>query len=238
MDTLIQEWKNAELRLAISEEKLYAMSAVELALLDFAEKEQCTAIACECWNLFASKYGIAACFVLGDLHDKGIPAACENDIQAAIASAVAGAAARYKTPAFVADLTIRHPEKDNAELLWHCGSFAKGLKHHKASGQITANGKGFYELEEGIYTIIRFDELGGDYYLFAGEARSVDGPVTNGSYVWVETEDWIRWEKKFIYGPYIHHVVGIPGSYSGIMKEFCRYTGIRADSPGLPLFLE
>ncbi len=238
MDALIREWTDAGLHLAVPEEKQYAMAAVELALLRFAGDNRCTAIACECWNLFAAKYGIAACFILGDMNDKGIPAACENDIQAAIASAVLTAAARYKTPSFVADLTIRHPDHDNAELLWHCGSFAKRLKHHKAEGQITVNGKGFYELEEGTYTIVRFDELSGNYYLFAGEAKSVEGPVTNGAYVWVEVEDWIKWEQKFIYGPYIHHVVGIPGAYGGIMKEFCRYTGVCFDHPDSQLFVD
>ena len=28
---------------------------------------------------------------------------------------------------FLADLTIRHPENENAELLWHCGPFLKPL---------------------------------------------------------------------------------------------------------------
>lgn len=237
MEELIREWSDAGLELEIPEEKQYAMAAVELALMDFAQQNKCTAIACECWNLFAHKYGIATCFILGDLNDKGIPAACENDIQAAIISAVVAGAARYRVPSFVADLTIRHPENDNAELLWHCGSFAKKLKSSDAPGRITGKGKGFYELEKGIYTILRFDELGGNYYLFSGEAKSVDGPVTNGNYIWVETEDWIKWEKKFIYGPYIHHVVGIPGSFSGIMKEFCKYTGILFDHPDSPLFV-
>jgi hypothetical protein len=27
----------------------------------------------------------------------------------------------------VADFTIRHPENDQAELLWHCGSFPVGI---------------------------------------------------------------------------------------------------------------
>ena len=47
------------------------------------------------------------------------------DIHAAITSVMAMAAAGYSRPAFTADLTLRHPENENAELLWHCGPFAR-----------------------------------------------------------------------------------------------------------------
>ena len=165
---------------------------------------------------------------------RGIPAACENDVHAAITSVMAVAAARYRTPSFVADLTIRHPENDNAELLWHCGSFAKRLKKKGADGYIVEAGKGFYELEGGDVTILRFDGLDGEYYMFAGEAKGVEGPVTNGSYLWVEVDDWVKWEKKFMFGPYIHHVVGIHGRYAEIIREACRYLGIHFDCADLP----
>ena len=36
-------------------------------------------------------------------------------------------------------------------------------------------------------------------------------------------DDWVKWEKKFIYGPYIHHVACIHGNYIPIMEEACRY---------------
>ena len=134
----------------------------------------------------------------------------------------------------MADLTIRHPENDNAELLWHCGSFAKKLKKADANGRIVKEGKGFYELEGGPVTVLRFDGNHGEYYMFAGEAKGVDGPVTNGNYLWIETDNWVKWEKKFIFGPYIHHVVDIHGRYSHIIQEACRYLGIRIDLPDMP----
>lgn len=62
----------------------------------------------------------------------------------------------------------------------------------------------------------------------------MDGPVTNGNYLWIETDNWVKWEKKFIFGPFIHHVVGIHGSYSHIIQEACRYLGIRIDLPDMP----
>ena len=218
-------------------EKKYTLAAMELGLMEFAKKHNCSAISCECWTMFAKNLGLGACFMLGDLNDRGIPAACENDIHAAIASVMATAAARYASPSFVADLTIRHPENDNAGLLWHCGPFAKSLIRKNAKGYITPQGKGFYEIEHGEYTVLRFDGLKGQYYLFAGTGHGVEGPLTNGNYLWLETDNWPKWEKKFIFGPYIHHVVGIPGDHVAVIREACRYLGLHFDSPDDPNFV-
>jgi len=234
IEALLADLVDAGLDISALGEKRYSLAAIELALMDFAKENCCNAISCECWNLFRKKYGVSPCFILGDLNDRGIPAACENDVHAAITSVMAVAAARYQSPSFVADLTIRHPDNDNGELLWHCGSFAKRLKKKGVDGYITEQGKGFYELEGGDITVLRFDGMNGKYYLFAGEAKGIDGPITNGNYLWIETEDWVKWEKKFIFGPYIHHVVGIPGNFVEIMKEACRYLDIQIDLPDMP----
>ncbi|MCL2665905.1 MAG: hypothetical protein FWE82_09845, partial [Defluviitaleaceae bacterium] len=158
------------------------------------------------------------------------PTACETDVHGAIMGAMAIAARRYKTPSYVADLTIRHPSNDNAELLWHCGPFPKSLIRDNASGFVSASGQGNYEIVHGVHTICRFDGLGGEYFMFAGTGKGVEGPVTNGNYLWLEVDDWPHWEKKFIYGPYIHHVVGVPGDVTHILREACRYIGITFDA--------
>lgn len=63
----------------------------------------------------------------------------------------------------------------------------------------------------------------GRYSLAFGEGRGVDGPMTRGTYVDFETDDWPRWEEKFIYGPYIHHVAGIHCKVAAVLEEACRY---------------
>jgi L-fucose isomerase-like protein len=229
-DKLLASLEAAGLDLSRLGEKKRTLAAIELALMEFADLHDCTALSSDCWKLFRSQYGIAPCFIFGDLNDRGLPTACENDIHAAILSAMAIAARRYETPSYVADLTIRHPENDNAELLWHCGPFAKTLKRGGAEGYIIASGQGYYEIEHGVHSVMRFDGLGGDYYLFAGTGRGVEGPITNGNYLWLETDNWIHWEKKFMFGPYIHHVVGVPGDVTSVMREACRYLGIRFDA--------
>ena len=121
-------------------------------------------------------------------------------------------------------MTIRHPTNDNAELLWHCGPFAYSL-HREGSKPRICNCKGYFELKHGEFTVARLDQADGNYLLFADEVQGVDGPVTNGNYLWIETSNWPEWEKKLIYGPYIHHVCGVHGSYADVLKEATKYIG-------------
>ncbi|NLL95517.1 MAG: hypothetical protein GX227_00165 [Clostridiaceae bacterium] len=212
-----------------SEEQIINIAALELTLKDLADQFDLRAIASECWNTFFTLFGVRACFVFGDVTDRWFPVACETDIHGAISSAVLAAAARGKTPNFFADLTIRHPENDNAELLWHCGPYPLSLARENSDPEMV-DCVGRWEIKGGDITILRFDGCRGEYSLFAGKARGIDGPGTNGNYVWVEVDDWVKWEKKFIYGPYIHHVAAIHGDYLDIIREACKYMqGVKPD---------
>ena len=218
----VQEFKDALDCSAMPDEKLSLMAAVEIAIEELARINNLDAVAVDCWAYLAAQYGIQTCFILGDLMDHGLVAACETDIHAAITARMLQAAARGTTAPFVADMTCRHPTNENAELMWHCGPFAKSLKKEGVKGSIRT-GKGFYEIKGGDVTIARFDQIGGNYSLFADQAVGCEGPRTNGNYLWVETNNWPAWEKKMIYGPYIHHMVGIHGCYADILKESCKY---------------
>ena len=71
--------------------------------------------------------------------DEGLPLACETDVNGAVTMAILRACSLYEDVEFLADLTIRHPENDNAELLWHCGPFPlfpeKGGKQSRPGGR-------------------------------------------------------------------------------------------------------
>lgn len=66
--------------------------------------------------------------MIGELIDEGIPVSCETDINAAVTSVMMQAVTLGDSASFFADLTIRHPENDNRELLWHCGPFPYSLR--------------------------------------------------------------------------------------------------------------
>ena len=107
----------------VSEESLRHLAALKVALQNLAEETGSSAVAIQCWSAMQTSMGIMPCLANALLTDEGIPVTCETDIHGAISVIMAQAAALGATPPFFADLTVRHPENDNGELLFHCGNF-------------------------------------------------------------------------------------------------------------------
>ncbi len=214
----------------MSEEQVAWTCALTMAMEKAIREKDCVAAAVECWPRFEDLKGLP-CIGIGELTDKGLPISCEGDISGAVTLALLNAATMGDSAQFFADLTIRHPENDNAELLWHCGPFPYSLRDtEKKAGIDLFNGR--WELKKGDITICRFDSIGGEYVLFAGEGKTTDGPETTGTYVWFETENWEEWEEKLVFGPYIHHVAGAYGTYARALEEAARYLNVTYDTPG------
>ena len=224
---LLKKWSDEKVTInGMDDIEKLSMAAIVLAIQDLAEKYRCSAVASECWSLLRSHFKVPGCFAFGYLSQMGLPVACETDIHGAISSVLAQAAALYETPSFLADITVRHPQNDNAELLWHCGPFPYVLSKDRPC---VNSGKGQYELKNGELTLVRFDTDHDEYYLLAEECETTNGPATDGNYVWIQTQDWGKWEDKLMYGPYIHHIAGVYGSYKAVFHEACKYMGIIHD---------
>ncbi|MGI6643284.1 MAG: L-fucose/L-arabinose isomerase family protein [Bacillota bacterium] len=215
----------------ISEPLLEKLAAMRIAMQDWAESESLSAIAIQCWDSLQDVTGIMPCFANAELTDIGIPVVCETDIHGAVTAALLQASRMGESAIFFADLTVRHPTNDNAELLWHCGPFPYSLKAADSPGAIGRHfikpthcpGVAEWEIKGGDVTIARFDGMRGKYSLFMGHAKGTTGPKNRGTYIWVEVNDWPLWEERLIRGPYIHHVVGIHGSVAPVLYEACRY---------------
>lgn len=215
---------------------LLSVCALKKTVELWAQNEKLSAVATSCWAPMIETIGIAPCFAMSEVCDDGLPFICEADIHGAVSAVLALAATRYLTPAFLVDVTIRHPDNPNAELFWHCGVAAKALAKDPASMALsrhynrTCGVVGEWEIKGGDLTFVRFDTTHGDYSLFVGLARGTEGPRTVGAYVWAEVPDWQKWEERFIFGPYIHHVAGVHGQYADILAEACRYIpGLKID---------
>ncbi len=212
------------------------MANLILTIRTWAEEEQLSAVAAQCWRPMDSVAGVAPCLAFSELTGAGLPVICESDIHGAISSVIALAATRWNSRTFLADLTIRHPSNDNAELLWHCGVFPYCLARDTASAVAEKHfnrqnpAVGHWELQHGDLTIIRFDGLSNDYSCLFGHAHGVDGPATFGTYLWAEFVNWPQWERRFIEGPYIHHCVGTYGKVAPVIWEACKYIpNLKAD---------
>lgn len=211
-------------------QKIAKVAALKVAMKRLAEKYRCKAIAIQCWTSLQELIHIMPCHANALLTDEGLPTVCETDIHGAITAIMMQALGMGENTPFFADLTIRHPTNENAELLWHCGNFPYSLAKNKKSATVGESryhdnqyGICEWELKSGELTIARFDGDHGEYKLFIGEANTTTGPKNVGSYVWIQVENWLKWEHKLVEGPYIHHVVGVYGKYAEILVEACKY---------------
>ena len=216
------------------------LAAFEYSIKQWAEKERLDAIAVQCWDQMQKELGFCPCFIHGELTTMGLPMACETDIHGALSSLLLQGCLHFKDPTFFADVTVRHPENDNAELLWHCGPFPAALAEGKYEVSkhfvLPGNPEGVVNcaLKSGDLTIARFDGVKGKYSLFCGEGKAVPGPYNKGTYVYIEVPDWPLWEEKLIYGPYIHHVAGAYGKWSSALYEAVRFIDNLEFDPAQP----
>lgn len=247
MERLIQEERDAlmdtvEIMKAFyvqefNEECLYKMAAMKEAIQEWADRQQLSAVAIQCWNAMQTITGIMPCAVNAMLTEEGLPVVCETDVCGAVSAVLAQAASGGK-PIFFADVTVRHPTNDNAELLWHCGPFPAALRRKECEAKLSNHytlssgcpGVCEWELAHGEVTIVRFDGIRGLYSLLAAKGHGVDGPKSRGTYLWTEFTNWPLLERKLMEGPYIHHVAGVYGDITGVLREALRYLpGIRDD---------
>jgi len=90
-----------------------------------------------------------------------------------------------------------------------------------------------FRMQDGPITVVRFDGDHGRYVMAVGEGHSTDGPSTLNNYVWLKVQNWSRWERSLIQGPFIHHVAMNYGHFAKALREACKYI------PGLtPLDLD
>lgn len=225
------DFVKSRMEVDIRDEELKNIVALKAVLKNLSETEGINAFAIQCWNSLQTMLGVVPCLANALLFDEMIPVACETDINGAVSALIAQTAVFNEKPVFFADVTVRHPEDDNAELLWHCGPFPYSLRKSDLKSSV---GKHFilggspagtcnWEIKGGDVSVVRFDGVNGRYSLFAGQAEGTDGPVTRGTYIWIKVRDWSRWEEKLIYGPYIHHVAGIHGKIAPVLYEASKY---------------
>jgi L-fucose isomerase-like protein len=223
----------------VDEQAIHRIAALKLAMLQFVKDKGCSAVAIQCWTSLQDSIGIMPCLANALLTDEGIPVVCETDIHGAITSVMAQAAAMGKSAPFFADLTVRHSQNENGELLFHCGNFPVSLVAEGCKPRLRkhflfdshAPGTQESEIKGGDISIVRFDGDHGEYQLLLGKAKGIKGPYTRGTYVWVEVNDWPLWEEKLVKGPYVHHCVGIHDNVIPALYEACNYIpGLKADA--------
>jgi len=80
-----------------------------------------------------------------------------------------------------------------------------------------------FRLKDGPITCARFDGDRGCYELAVGEGHSCAGPDTQNNYVWMEVNDWPRWERTLMEGPFMHHIGMVYNHCADALREAVKF---------------
>jgi L-fucose isomerase-like protein len=199
-------------------------------LLALAERHGLDGFAVQSFNSIPNETGSFLQFGQCLVADAGYPVGPESDLHAAVSSLLLEAAAGGEEPSFIPDITIRHPENDNAVLLWHADA---PLSLRRAGSAVKVDlpwilkglptGLVHFPLKDGPLTLCRFEGHGDDYRLGCGQGQTVPGPYTQEFYTWMQVDDWPTWERQLIQGPYIHHCSCVYDHCADVLQEALRY---------------
>jgi L-fucose isomerase-like protein len=156
--------------------------------------------------------------------------ALESDIHGVISGVLLRRANFNRDPVYLAEFTTRHPQNDNAVLIWHAGAPVSmahpdevvKIGHHWILPS-PLSGMLHFRMKDGPLTVVRFDGDFGAYKLAIGEGDTIAGPHTLNNYVWLQVDDWPHWERTLIEGPFIHHCAMAYGHYADALVEACKY---------------
>lgn len=218
----------------IEDKDLEMIAALKVALQSLCEKYGCNSGVIQCWTALQDLIGILPYASLSLLQEEGIPFVCETDVHGVISELLIEAASFGEEKAIFADVNCRHPEVENGELLQHLGVFAystAGEKPKLPTSHFVFDypGSVAFKVKDGDYTLCRFDGDHGEYSLLMGNAKTIEGPYNQGTYVHMEFENLNRFEFKLIYGPYIHHIAAVRADVVPVLYEACKYLGITPD---------
>ena len=221
------------------DEPLINILAARDQMLALADEHGLDGLAVQEFTSLVDALGGYCCYAESCVADR-LAVGYESDIHGTISNILLQRAALGTEPAYLADLTVRHPENDDAVLLWHGGA-PTTMCHPDETIRIgqhwilpsPLSGMTHFRLKDGPITVARFDGDRGEYVLIAGEGDSVDGPETLNNYVWMQVDDWQQWERAFIEGPFIHHTGMIYGHFAAALEEACKYVpGLKFQRPG------
>ena len=242
LNELIQEIRRVQVEEKDEMEKntkqLHEIADVQItddkAIQNKAREYGCNAGVIQCWTALQDEIGILPYAAESWLQDEGLPVTCETDIHGVISELIVEAATLGQHRAMFADVNNRHPHNDNGELLQHLGVFPFSTAKEtpvlpESHFVFDYPGSVAFEAKPGTLTLCRFDGDNGEYSLLMGNAEVIDGPYTQGTYVWVEFENLARMETKLVYGPYIHHIAAVHEDVVPVLYEACKYLNIKPD---------
>jgi L-fucose isomerase-like protein len=212
------------------DDDILANFALRDILVETAEERNLDGFCIQTFDSIPREFGAFLTFACCLVDDAGYPVAPESDLYGAIGSVLLEAASETGGPSFLPDITIRHPENDNAALLWHVDA-PLSLRAPNSPVKVDRpwilknlpTGLVHFRLKDGPLTVCRFAGTSREFFLGCGEGRTTTGPYTQEFHAWMEVDDWPTWERQLMQGPYIHHCSCCYGHCADVLEEAVRY---------------
>jgi L-fucose isomerase-like protein len=226
----------------IQESNLIRLSKLEIILKQLIKANELNCLTIQCWNSIQKYLKITPCLTVSRITDQGIPVACEGDVYGVLTMLIQYHSTLGKQPPFFADWLMKHEDKKNTFLAWHCGNcpsfLASGTKKaairclcpfEKEFGKSSEESMAGVELQlrPGLVTINSIVEHRGIFKMLSTTGMVHEGPEKiRGSWGWIEVNDLEYLYENLIHYGFNHHMSIINGNQSEIIKEFCRISGI------------
>lgn len=199
-------------------------------LMELAQEQDLDAFCLQSFSSIANELHSFMNFGCSLIEDARCPIASESDVYGAVSSVLIEAASASAEPSFLPEPTIRHPQNDNAVLLWH-GHAPLSLREPHSLAKIDMpwilkglpTGGVHFKLKNGPLTLCRFAGDSAGYRLGYDEGQTIEGPYTQEFYTWMEVDDWPAWERQLVYGPYIHHCSCSYDHCADVLDEASRF---------------
>lgn len=224
------------------EEKLTTIAKLGVVFDKLIEEYSLNAIAVRCWDEFVTQYHIAPCLVMSDLNEKGIPAACELDINNAIMMYALYLASGE--PVMLLDVNNNYGDFSNKNVMFHCSavpssffedkpSISEHLMFKKSYGEGTGVGIVNGQIQTGKVTVATTKTEDGKIAGFTTDGKLTDDKFDKeffGTGVVFENKNLEEIFRYMCENGYKHHVAIAKGEWSDCIEEaLVKYLGYEID---------
>jgi len=202
------------------------------------------AIAVRCWLELQEQLGISPCILLGELNDRGIPAACEVDVSNAVTMHALSLGS--DGPPACLDWNNNYGDDENKCILFHCGPVppsmmtGKGtIEDHAILANAVGKGAGYGcnvgRIAPGDFTLGSLVTEAGKLKFYLGQGVFTADPVPADFFGCAGVAHIERLQDLLLYiglNGFRHHVSVTPGCVQEPVREaFERYLGFEVAVP-------
>lgn len=240
--TKMEYYKNVASFGNYPEEKLINISKLGIVFDKLIEEYSLNAVAVRCWDEFVTQYHIAPCLVLSDLNERGIPAACELDINNAVMMYALCLAS--EEPVMLLDVNNNYGDCPTKNIMFHCSaipssffeakpSISEHLMFKKSYGEGTGVGIVNGKVKTGKVTVATTKTEDGTIWGFTTDGKLTDDEFDKeffGAGVVFENKNLEEIFKYMCENGYKHHVAIAKGEWSSCVEEaLVKYLGYNID---------